>query len=455
MAQAHLARGSSGPAGWFGRFVAPRTVLRACAEAVLCVAAATLLRWAAGSFATLVVPFVFYFPAIVWAGFTGGMPVAIAATAASTVLAMWLFMPPGQPPADMAVNAGLFALSCLAIAGLGAGLRRSRLALLDLDRLHAVVQDVTLDGVVVYEAIRDAGGKVVDFRRLAMNAAAERVLGPARQMIGVRYLESSPTANRDQLFIRYVGVLETGIPAEDEFMLESGRRWFYNLATRAGPETVAVTFRDITATRATIDKQKFLMRELNHRVKNILTSVLSLARQTSTAGTAVAYREVLTARITAMARAHDLLMTESWEGALLADVVSQTLAPYDRIFTEGPPVSVAADLALALNMALHELATNAVKYGALSGPDGHVTITWRPVENEHDRIRLTWTEQGGPPVTPPEHAGFGSRLLGRGFATATRTIAIAWNVAGLTCEMTFSAEPEDAPSLRRTENDRL
>jgi two-component sensor histidine kinase len=429
--------------------VAPRPLARACAEAALGVALATSLRWSAGPFAAQVVPFVFYFPVVAWVGYTGGLYPALAATAVSAVLAVGLFMPPGQPPVDMAVNAVVFFVSCTMLAALGAGLRRSRLLRQDLELLYEIVQDVTLDGVVVYEAVRDADGKVVDFIRLAMNAAAQRVLGPARQRVGQSYLESSPTVNRERLFARYIGVLETGIPAEDEFMLEAGRRWFYNLATRAGPERIAVTFRDVTDTRTTIEKQKFLMRELNHRVKNLLTSVLSLARQTSTRGTAVQYREALTARITAMARAHDLLMTESWEGALLADVVAQTLAPYDRIFVDGPPVSVAPDLALALNMALHELATNAVKYGALSVPEGHVAIRWQSLAGDGRRIGLTWIERDGPPVAEPSHAGFGSRLLGRGFANATRAISLSWNETGLHCEMTFEGEC-DSPALLRS-----
>lgn len=440
---------------WFERLVAPRPLARACAEAALGVALATSLRWSAGPFAAQIVPFAFYFPVIAWVGYTGGLYPALGATAASAALGVGFFMPPGQPPADMAVNAVIFFVSCMMLAGLGAGLRRSRLVRHELALLYEIVQDVALDGVVVYEAVRDKDGKVVDFVRMAMNAAAERVLGPARQLVGRRYLESSPTLNRERLFSRYLGVLETGIPAEDEFMLEAGRRWFYNLATRAGPERNAVTFRDVTDTRVTIEKQKFLMRELNHRVKNLLTSVLSLARQTSTTGTAVQYREALTARITAMARAHDLLMTESWEGALLADVVTQTLAPYDRIFIEGPPVSVAADLALALNMALHELATNAVKYGALSVTEGHIAIRWQPLTVDGRRVGLTWIEQGGPPVAEPTHAGFGTRLLGRGFANATRTIDLSWHQAGLVCEMTFDAEcdrppPRHGPDVARS-----
>ena len=433
---------------WFERLVAPRPLARACAEAALGVALATSLRWSAGPFAAQIVPFAFYFPVVAWVAYTGGLFPALGATAASAALAVGLFMPPGQPPVDMAVNAVIFFASCTVLACLGAGLRRSRLMREELELLYEIVQDVSLDGVVIYEAVRDRNGTVVDFVRLAMNAAAERVLGPARQLIGQSYLESSPTLNRERLFARYIGVLETGIPAEDEFMLEAGRRWFYNLATRAGPQRIAVTFRDVTEARTTNEKQKFLMRELNHRVKNLLTSVLSLARQTSTAGTAVQYREALTARITAMSRAHDLLMTESWEGALLADVVTQTLAPYDRIFVEGPPVSVAADLALALNMALHELATNAVKYGALSVPEGHIAIRWSPIAPDGGRIGLSWIEQGGPPVAEPTHAGFGSRLLGRGFANATRTIELSWNQAGLVCEMAFEGECDGPPPRR-------
>ena len=114
---------------------------------------------------------------------------------------------------------------------------------------------------------------------------------------------------------------------------------------------------------------------------------MSLARLTSAEGSAASYRESLMARIAALGRAHDLLMTESWEGAMLDDLIRQTLAPYDRISFVGDAVSISPETAISLNLALHELATNAAKYGALSTPEGHVEIRCRVSSDEVAEFR--------------------------------------------------------------------
>lgn len=434
--------------------LAPRSLWPGLWLAVLVVAAATGVRWGLGHIDQGLVPFGLYFPAVIYASVVGGLIPGLAAVALSGLLATWLFLPAGiAAGASPWLNVGLFEVSGFILVVVGALLRDLRLERVETDRIFSAVREVALDGIILFEAIRDEAGTIVDFRRIHMNAAAEGIVGPARMLVGERYLETSPTLNREQLFRRYIEVMETGIPAEDEFRLEAGRRWIYNLAMRADSERLAIAFRDVTAARATIERQKFLMRELNHRVKNVLTSVLSLARQTSTAGSAVAYREALTSRITAMARAHDLLMTESWEGARLTDIVSQTLAPYDRVSADGPPVSIPPDLALGINMALHELATNAVKYGALSVPDGHVEVRWALVERDGTAVDLRWRERDGPPVAQPMQQGFGSRLLTRGFAAEGRKAHLHFGIDGLECTLRFDCLPPepDEPSVSRTQ----
>jgi two-component sensor histidine kinase len=171
---------------------------------------------------------------------------------------------------------------------------------------------------------------------------------------------------------------------------------------------------DVTETRRAEDHQRLLINELNHRVKNTLATIQSLARQTLRDGVSARdARERLTERLLALSAAHNVLTRENWEGADLAEIAREAVRPYDdaggRIAACGPPVRLAPNVALALSMALHELATNALKYGALSAPPGHVALDWRA---SGDRaIDIVWREIGGPPVVPPTSMGFGSRLL--------------------------------------------
>jgi len=178
---------------------------------------------------------------------------------------------------------------------------------------------------------------------------------------------------------------------------------------------------DLTDLRAAETRQRLLINELNHRVKNTLASVQSIARQTLREGqTATAARELLQDRIMAMSVAHDILTRESWEGASVHDIVFGAIQPFigpdaPRFRVSGPAGRLGPSAALALALALHELSTNAVKYGALSTSEGRVDIVWGPSEDGRS-VKLRWKERGGPPVTPPTRKGFGSRLLDGGLA---------------------------------------
>lgn len=206
---------------------------------------------------------------------------------------------------------------------------------------------------------------------------------------------------------------------EGRFKVKSGEwRWMRVAASARFDEAGA--FRghvgmamDVTDTRRAEDHQRLLINELNHRVKNTLATIQSLARQTLRDGvTAREARERLTERLLALSAAHNVLTRENWEGADLGDIAREAVRPYDdqgdRIAVCGPDVRLAPNVALALSMALHELATNALKYGALSAPHGRVALDW---SRDGQAIDLVWREAGGPPVEPPQATGFGSRLL--------------------------------------------
>ncbi len=213
--------------------------------------------------------------------------------------------------------------------------------------------------------------------------------------------------------------------------------------------------RDRTAQRREEEQRRLLLDELNHRVKNTLAIVQSLVVQTAR-GSAMpdALRDTLEARLHALAAAHDLLTRETWRGAELADVVAATLAPFDgaaiRVRAHGPGLRLPPNAALVLNMALHELATNAAKYGALSAPDGYVEIAWRlaPADGVSSGVLdLLWSERGGPAVAPPARQGFGSQLIEDGVSYQLGgSVALRFDPVGVECRFLIPLPPvpEDA-----------
>ncbi|HWU60550.1 MAG TPA: HWE histidine kinase domain-containing protein [Ensifer sp.] len=168
------------------------------------------------------------------------------------------------------------------------------------------------------------------------------------------------------------------------------------------------------------ERQRLLMGELDHRVKNLLATVQSVARQTfRSAGTDQAVIETFNRRLAAIAEAHALLMRGVEQSASLAELVTVSIKPFDvakpsRFVVEGPDIILNSRASLALGMALHELCTNAVKYGALSSEAGQVLITWHIEETiDHPILDLCWQEKYGPPVQAPEKSGFGSLMIER------------------------------------------
>jgi two-component sensor histidine kinase len=177
--------------------------------------------------------------------------------------------------------------------------------------------------------------------------------------------------------------------------------------------------RDITAMKETEDRQKLLLGELNHRVKNTLATVQSIARHTlRSVSSPDILQERFEDRLLALSKTHNLLTNENWEHASLRELLEQELSPYGagRYHLLGEEdVRLAPRAVVALGMALHELTTNAAKYGALSTEAGTVTLRWEVVGAPTTHLCLEWSEAGGPPVTSlPARRGFGSRLLERG-----------------------------------------
>jgi PAS domain S-box-containing protein len=174
---------------------------------------------------------------------------------------------------------------------------------------------------------------------------------------------------------------------------------------------------DISERKAAEEQIRLLMREVNHRSKNLLAVVQAVARMTAVGANPEAFARAFAERIAGLAASHDLLVKNAWQRVDLGELVRSQLAPFGglvgtRVVLSGPHLALVPAAAQAIGMALHELATNASKYGALSNREGRVHVTWCIADGEEGpRLRLHWSEQGGPVVEPPRRNGFGRMVL--------------------------------------------
>jgi two-component sensor histidine kinase len=196
--------------------------------------------------------------------------------------------------------------------------------------------------------------------------------------------------------------------------------------------------------------QRFLMAELDHRVKNTLASVQAVARQTLGRNRDA---EAFVGRLAAMANAHNLLAESQWSGASLNNIVETAVIPWSsRVRLDGPNLALNSKVTQALSLALHELATNAAKHGALSVPDGFVQIQWRVLGNGDQKLALHWTEHDGPPVKEPARRGFGTIVLERMLTSELEgSTERAFHRDGVECVIKFPlrGNPAIAPSAAR------
>ena len=203
-----------------------------------------------------------------------------------------------------------------------------------------------------------------------------------------------------------------------------------------------IEVREISAEKKAQEHQRILINELNHRVKNTLATVQSLAAQ-SFRGISKEDQPSIKAfeeRLFALARAHDVLTRENWEKAELGEIIEEVLEPYHRLGSrfdiDGSAIALPPGTALALAMAVHELATNAAKYGALSTPAGKIAITWRVTPGDPPHLALRWQERDGPAVMPPSRRGFGTRLIQRMLANElSGEVELAFEPTGVVCSV--------------------
>jgi len=300
----------------------------------------------------------------------------------------------------------------------GASAKRDRLLeikerLRESEARHRTLFEAIDAGFCIVEVRFDRPDGRTDYRVVEANPAFYTNTGFPRHILGKWLREAAPDLEEHWYEI-YGSVARTGEPRRFVEHSEMLGRWFDVYAFRIdAPEDrhVAILFGDITERKTHEEHVQFLMRELSHRSKNMMSLVQVIARQTASSGLDD-FTDRFGRRIQALASAQDLLEHGSWRSVRLADLVKSQLAHFKdlldgRILVDGPDTSVGADAAQAIGMALHELATNAAKYGALSNETGEVSVTW---SLEDPGLVLCWKERGGPPVEKPDRQGFGSKV---------------------------------------------
>ncbi len=219
-----------------------------------------------------------------------------------------------------------------------------------------------------------------------------------------------------------------------------------NLYDENGFPVIQCNIRDITERKRTEEHVKLLMAEVNHRAKNLLAVVQAIADQTAKYGDPATFAARLSDRIDGLAAGQDLLVRNQWQGVEVADLVEAQLAHFKdligtRVLIEGPRARLTMTAAQGIGMALHELATNAVKYGALSNHDGHVRIAWQVTAAAKPAFSMSWLEDGGPKVAAPTRKGFGQIVIGRMAEAAVEGFAeIVFRETGLSWHLSAPAE---------------
>lgn len=294
----------------------------------------------------------------------------------------------------------------------------------DLQVLLAAVE-ATGEAIVITSADLDEPGPRIEYA----NPAFTRMTGyEAHEVVGrsPRMLQG-PRTDRAVLDGLRAG-LEAGEPAKGEALNYRKDGTTYTVEWLITPVRDAdgriarwvSAQRDITERRAGEDRQALLVRELHHRVKNTLATVQAVLNASLRSSLGLSeFRQAFTGRIASLAKTHALITEDRTQVVAFGELVAAEVGAYDepgrqRTTLRGPSVMLASDLAVPVGMALHELATNAIRHGALADPDGRLEVTWSVEDAPDGRVlHWTWNEHDGPPVALPTREGFGSQLLNR------------------------------------------
>ena len=298
-------------------------------------------------------------------------------------------------------------------------------------------------------------------RNLRYLAITEPMLGLGiGEIVGRTDEEVLPAEGREEIIALKRRALDSGLPSDGEVGIGQGPTalWYdfhvEPLLDAAGA-VVGVTCAavDITERRRGEDHLRLLLRELTHRSKNLLAVIQAMARQTARhAGSIDAFLDRFGARLQALATSHDLLIQKSWHGVSLDGLVRSQLGSYldrtgSQVLIVGDGVLLKPDVAQSLGLALHELSSNAEKFGALSVPNGRVSIAWRRVaQSDGEGVELLWAESGGPSVGPPARRGFGTLVIeGNLPRSLDARVDLAFAAQGVRCRILIPASRLSPP----------
>jgi PAS domain S-box-containing protein len=324
----------------------------------------------------------------------------------------------------------------------------------------AALAQLIIDNALAYAIFTlDFEGRITSW-----SPGAERVVGyPADEAVGMNFTEifmsSDRSAGIDRLELQRA--IEDG-RAEDTrwHRRKDGERfWANGVTTRIeGADELLKVMRDETRGKLAEDQRVMLLNELNHRIKNTLATVQSIVEHTLRgAGVDAIVRQNLTERLIALSEAHNLLVRDNWASSELEAIVQSVVQPHrtspPRFQLDGPPVRLNPNQAVSMSLVLHELTTNALKYGALSAEGGQVRLTWNLAYGDDGgrSMTLLWEETGGPPVSSPTRRGFGTRLIARSFSRSGGRAAIEYRPEGLRCIVDLPLSmPEELPQMNIT-----
>ncbi|HYH21095.1 MAG TPA: HWE histidine kinase domain-containing protein [Azospirillum sp.] len=342
-----------------------------------------------------------------------------------------------------------------------AAVERAEAALRQSETRFRSLFETLTQGVILL----DSGGTVQ-----AANAAAGEIFGVPADRLAGRVVDDPrwgfidaagqplTVAQLPAMVALRTGEVVKGVMMGGRNAARDERRWLVvdaipqRLMGEARPSGVFLLLVDVTERRRADEAQELLVREVDHRAKNVLAVVQAVVRLTD-ADTKEGFLDAVDGRISALARTHTLLARSRWEGADIGTLVDEELAAYrsaGRVNRAGPSLVLSAGAAQAIGMVLHELATNAAKHGALSVPDGRVGVSWSVAAD--GGLTLVWEEAGGPPASAPTRRGFGSRLVRGNVETQLRgRAAFDWHVEGLCVTITLPPEhfKETRPAAER------
>lgn len=411
--------------------------------------------------------------AVVFAAFRGGMAPGLLSAAIAWTYIAYHFSLPGQPfrfNEENSIRVPIWGITTPAMAVLVGVLHRRAVRLAsEAERARAaeairrgeentrLVIENALDAIITTDEHHLITG---------WNPQAERIFGRSRaKALRSSFVETVIAPERRAEYLQLItAFLHAGgrWPIRDRVetmaVRADGREFPIELSlcalTADGAHTVHAYVRDITDRIDAERRQRLMVKELDHRVKNNLAAVLSIADQTAARSDSIAsFLANFRGRVMALARLHNSLAASHWTGADLHSLVTQTLEPYvqhadGRVVIRGTPVVLPAHAVSSVCMALHELATNAAKYGALSVLEGHVDIEWtrEPGPDGISRLRVLWKETGGPPVKAPSRSGFGRELIEQGvpFEIGGRA-NLEFTAAGVVCELVVPLRADPPP----------